>query len=199
MRSTDHFLLCVRPVVGNKCRVLSLRAAVVDRPILFEQKVGDMNSENNALDGLQQIRAMMSSNRKAPMIEKLGLDLVEIERGHAMFEGAPDRSVYNPLGGAHGGYAATLLDSTCGIAVHSQLGPRRGHSTLERRPPWLRRSLRNRPSIPRHAFFHRSRKRGIWSGIHSKPWTFSLSAAYSTEKKRGNIGISRASMAWISL
>jgi uncharacterized protein (TIGR00369 family) len=97
-----------------------------------------MNGENNALDGLQQIRAMMSSNRKAPMIEKLGLDLVEIERGHAVFEGAPDRSVYNPLGGVHGGYAATLLDSACGIAVHSQLGPRRGHSTLEIKISFLR-------------------------------------------------------------
>ncbi len=93
---------------------------------------------NAALDGLQQIQAMVSSNRKAPMIEKLGLDLVEVERGHAVFEGTPDRSVYNPLGGVHGGYAATLLDSACGIAVHSQLGPRRGHSTLELKISYLR-------------------------------------------------------------
>jgi uncharacterized protein (TIGR00369 family) len=97
-----------------------------------------MDIANSQLDGLQQIRAMMSSNRKAPMIEKLGLELVEIERGHAVFEGAPDRSVYNPLGGVHGGYAATLLDSACGIAVHSQLGPGRGHSTLELKVSHLR-------------------------------------------------------------
>lgn len=89
------------------------------------------NGQQHALDGLDQIRAMMASGRKAPMIEKLGLDLVAIERGQAVFEGTPDRSVYNPLGGVHGGYAATLLDSACGIAVHSQLGPGRGHTTLE--------------------------------------------------------------------
>lgn len=74
-----------------------------------------------ALDGLQQIRAMMSGSRKAPMGQTLGFELVEIDRGHAVFEGTPDRKVYNPLGSVHGGYAATLLDSACGIAVHSQL------------------------------------------------------------------------------
>jgi uncharacterized protein (TIGR00369 family) len=96
------------------------------------------SSQKCALDGLDQIRAMISSGRKAPMIEKLGLDLVAIERGQAVFEGAPDRSVYNPLGGVHGGYAATLLDSACGIAVHSQLGPGRGHTTLELKVSYLR-------------------------------------------------------------
>jgi uncharacterized protein (TIGR00369 family) len=96
------------------------------------------SDKKNAPDGLEQIRAMMASSRKAPMIEKLGLELVEVERGHAVFEGRPDRSVYNPLDGVHGGYAATLLDSACGIAVHSQLGPRRGHSTLELKISYLR-------------------------------------------------------------
>jgi uncharacterized protein (TIGR00369 family) len=96
------------------------------------------NSSQGVPDGLQQIRAMLSSNRKAPMIEKLGLDLVEIDRGHAVFEGTPDRSVYNPLGSVHGGYAATLLDSACGIAVHSQLDGGRGHTTLELKVSYLR-------------------------------------------------------------
>lgn len=97
-----------------------------------------MLSDNRDLDGLGQLRAMMASGRKAPMIEKLGLDLVEIERGHAVFAGTPDRSVYNPLGGVHGGYAATLLDSACGIAVHSQLAPGRAHTTLELKVSFLR-------------------------------------------------------------
>jgi hypothetical protein len=74
---------------------------------------------NKALDGLQQIRAMVESGRGAPMVEKLGVKLAEVERGHAVFVGTPDRSVYNPLGVVHGGYAATLLDSACGIAVHT--------------------------------------------------------------------------------
>jgi uncharacterized protein (TIGR00369 family) len=94
--------------------------------------------KKQSLDGLGQIHAMMASGKKAPMIEKLGLDLVAIERGQAVFEGTPDHSVYNPLGSVHGGYAATLLDSACGIAVHSQLGPGRGHTTLELKVSFLR-------------------------------------------------------------
>ena len=97
-----------------------------------------MLSDNADLDGLGQIRAMMVSGRKAPMIEKLGLDLVEIEHGHAVFAGTSDQSVFNPLGGVHGGYAATLLDSACGIAVHSTLGPQRGHTTLELKISYVR-------------------------------------------------------------
>jgi acyl-coenzyme A thioesterase PaaI-like protein len=35
----------------------------------------------------------------------------------------------HPFGAVHGGYAATLLDSACGIATHSTLGPGRGPET----------------------------------------------------------------------
>jgi uncharacterized protein (TIGR00369 family) len=89
-------------------------------------------------DGFQQLSAMLAGDLKAPMGEKLGFKLVELERGHAVFEGAPDRSVYNPLGSVHGGYAAALLDSACGIAVHSQLGAYRSHTTLELKVSYLR-------------------------------------------------------------
>lgn len=91
-----------------------------------------------APDGFQQLGAMLAGELKAPMAEKLGFTLVELERGRAVFEGTPDRSDYNPLGSVHGGYAATLLDSACGIAVHSQLGANRGHTTLELKVSYLR-------------------------------------------------------------
>lgn len=85
----------------------------------------------NAPDGFQQLVAMLKGDLRAPMGDKLGFTLVEIARGRVVFEGTPDRGVYNPLGVVHGGYAATLLDSACGVAVHSQLGANRGHTTLE--------------------------------------------------------------------
>ncbi|WP_217429737.1 PaaI family thioesterase [Sphingomonas bacterium] len=84
------------------------------------------------LDGLAQLRAMMATGRGgAPIVELFELALVEIEAGHAVFEGTPDRRFYNPIGSVHGGYAATLLDSACGIAVHSRLSPGQGYTTLE--------------------------------------------------------------------
>lgn len=57
--------------------------------------------------------------------------LVEIEEGRAVFEGQPDRRVYNPIGSVHGGYAATLLDSACGCAMHAALSATQGYTTLE--------------------------------------------------------------------
>ncbi len=91
-----------------------------------------------ALDGFQQLSAMLAGDLKAPMGETLGFALVEVERGRVVFEGKPDRSVYNPLGYVHGGYAATLLDSACGMAVHSQLDAGRAHTTLELKVSYLR-------------------------------------------------------------
>ena len=84
---------------------------------------------DGAPDGFQQLGAMLAGERRAPMGDRLGFNLVELERGRAVFAATPDRSVYNPLGAVHGGYAATLLDSACGIAVHSQLArqPRAHH------------------------------------------------------------------------
>lgn len=99
-----------------------------------------MKSAQNAPppDGLAQLRAMLDGELKAPMGQTIGFELVEVERGRVVFEGAPDRKVYNPLGAVHGGYAATLLDSACGIATHSALGPNRGHTTLELKVSYLR-------------------------------------------------------------
>lgn len=96
------------------------------------------DAQNSEPDGYNQLRAMLEHGLKAPMGRTLGFELVEVERGRVVFEGTPDCSVYNPMGAVHGGYAATLLDSACGVAVHSQLGPNRGHTTLELKVSYLR-------------------------------------------------------------
>lgn len=69
--------------------------------------------------------------RPPPINTTMGFTLVEIEKGRAVFEGNPDQTVYNPIGSVHGGYAATLLDSACGCAVHASLRADQGYTTLE--------------------------------------------------------------------
>jgi uncharacterized protein (TIGR00369 family) len=95
-------------------------------------------SYHDAPDGLQQLGAMLTGDLRAPHRREAGLPTVEVERGRAVFEATPDPSVYNPFGAVHGGYAATVLDSACGIAVHSQLEANRGHSTLELKVSYVR-------------------------------------------------------------
>jgi len=83
------------------------------------------------LDGLEQLRALVALGGKAPIGDTLDFALVEAGEGRAVFAGTPDLHAYNPIGTVHGGYAATLLDSACGCAVHSKLTPRQGYTTLE--------------------------------------------------------------------
>jgi uncharacterized protein (TIGR00369 family) len=81
--------------------------------------------------GLEQLRALMASGRKPGIGESLGFELAEIGDGLAVFAAVPGPHAYNPIGTVHGGYAATLLDSACGCAVHTKLGPNQGYTTLE--------------------------------------------------------------------
>lgn len=85
----------------------------------------------NELSGLEQLREMMATNSQPSIGRTLDFRLVEIGDGVAVFEGTPDERTYNPMGTVHGGYAATLLDSACGIATHSKLAPGQGYTTLE--------------------------------------------------------------------
>jgi uncharacterized protein (TIGR00369 family) len=106
-----------------------------------------MSDNDEGPDGLAQLQATLADGLMAPMGKTLGFHLAEVERGHVVFEGIPDRSVYNPLGSVHGGYAATLLDSACGIATHSTLGPNRGHTTLELKVSYLRALSENSGTV----------------------------------------------------
>jgi uncharacterized protein (TIGR00369 family) len=81
--------------------------------------------------GLEVLRSLITAGRRPPIAETLDFDLIEVEEGRAVFEGTPGAHAYNPLGVVHGGYAATLLDSACGCAVHASLTPRQTYTTLE--------------------------------------------------------------------
>jgi len=83
------------------------------------------------LPGIEQLRAMIDTGRRPAIGDSLDFQLVEVGEGSAAFEGVPGRHAYNPIGTVHGGYAATLLDSACGCAVHSRLTATQGYTTLE--------------------------------------------------------------------
>src|SRR5215470_4318061 len=85
-----------------------------------------------AVPGLDLLRGIIDGRYPIPPIaELLGFYLAEVESGRAVFESVPEFKHYNPLGTVHGGYAATLLDSCMGCAVHSTLPKGVGYTTLE--------------------------------------------------------------------
>jgi uncharacterized protein (TIGR00369 family) len=84
------------------------------------------------MSGLDYLRALLAGEMPPPPIgELMGFDLIDIDEGYALFRGVPGEQHLNPIGSVHGGFAATLLDSALGCAVHSTLPPSVGYSTLE--------------------------------------------------------------------
>lgn len=86
----------------------------------------------NGLTGLQVMYAMMRGELPfASMAQTLDFLLIEVEDGRAVFQGTPGPAHLNPMGGVHGGWYATLLDSALGCAVHTKMPPGRGYTTAE--------------------------------------------------------------------
>jgi uncharacterized protein (TIGR00369 family) len=70
--------------------------------------------------GLDYVRAIQTGEIPPPPIAVvMNYSIAELEEGRAVFEGEPGEEHYNPIGVVHGGYAATILDSALGCAVHT--------------------------------------------------------------------------------
>lgn len=84
------------------------------------------------LSGIDFMRGILVGRLPAPPIARhMGMRLLEVAEGRIVFEGTPAFDHYNPLGGVHGGWFGTLLDSCMACAVMSRLPRGRGYTTLE--------------------------------------------------------------------
>jgi uncharacterized protein (TIGR00369 family) len=82
--------------------------------------------------GLETLQAMLRGELPYPPIARtLDFQLLEVGEGRAVFQGKPGSGHLNPMGGIHGGWYATLLDSALGCAVHTLMPPGRGYTTAE--------------------------------------------------------------------
>jgi len=97
-----------------------------------------------AMAGIDFVRAIFDGRLPAPPI------MQTIEPFHCTAEpwvvvmhSTPGFRHYNPIGSVHGGYAATLLDSAMGLAVHSALPAASGYTTLEFKISFIRGMTEN--------------------------------------------------------
>jgi uncharacterized protein (TIGR00369 family) len=85
-----------------------------------------------ALGGLDLLRRMAAGHYPAPpMAALMNFALTEADEGRVVFRGLPGERHLNPLGGVHGGWAATIMDSALACAVHTLLQPGEGYATAE--------------------------------------------------------------------
>ena len=82
--------------------------------------------------GIELLNAWLRGEVPYPPIAKtLNFQLMEVSEGRAVFQGTPGPDHLNPMGGIHGGWYATLLDSALGCAVHTLMPVGRGYTTAE--------------------------------------------------------------------
>jgi uncharacterized protein (TIGR00369 family) len=92
-----------------------------------------------SMTGLDFVRAIFEGKLLAPPV----MQTIEpfdstAEPGVVVFHSIPGFRHYNPIGSVHGGYAATLLDSAMGLAIHTALPAGSGYTTLEFKISFIR-------------------------------------------------------------
>lgn len=88
--------------------------------------------EFGALSGLDYMRAILEGRMAgAPIAGVMNFRLHLVEEGRVAFRGTPAFEHLNPMGGVHGGWYGTLLDSALGCAVATTLPAGKLYTTLE--------------------------------------------------------------------
>jgi len=89
-----------------------------------------MNTEQ--LTGLEFIQGIVNGKIPNPSIsETVPMKMVKAAEGYVEFEVQADSRHLNPMGGVHGGFAATVLDSVTGCAVHTTLPALASYATVD--------------------------------------------------------------------
>jgi uncharacterized protein (TIGR00369 family) len=101
-----------------------------------------------SMPGIDFVRAIFSGKLPAPPImENIGPFDSTAEPGIVVMKSIPGFRHYNPIGSVHGGYAATLLDSAMGLAVHSMLPAGSGYTTLEFKVSFIKGMTRDTGAV----------------------------------------------------
>lgn len=92
-----------------------------------------------SMSGLDFVRKMFAGELpQPPIMENVAPFDCTVDAGRVVLHSIPGIRHYNPIGSVHGGYAAILLDSAMGLAVHAALPAGSGYTTLEFKISFIR-------------------------------------------------------------
>ena len=104
-----------------------------------EELPPDRTEARRVMSGIEYMRKLMTGElQPSGMVQLLNFKLVEVSEGRAVFTVQPDERHYNGLGIAHGGLAATLLDSALGCAINAMMPAGKIFTTLEMKINYVR-------------------------------------------------------------
>ena len=117
------------------------------------------------MTGLQLLQAMCAGKIPAASIsETIPMQPYAVSEGTIHFKAKADNRHLNPLGGVHGGFAATVLDSVTGCAVHSMLEAGVGYGTIDLNIKMCRPIPQNQELIAIGTVINISKNLGISEG-----------------------------------
>jgi uncharacterized protein (TIGR00369 family) len=90
-----------------------------------------MQDHQGPLPGNYHLERLIANWHNSHMAQTMGLRLVAAAEGTATIEAVAEEKFYNPQMRAHGGFAATLIDSAMGCAVFTKLPVDMGYGTIE--------------------------------------------------------------------
>ncbi|WP_031992990.1 PaaI family thioesterase [Acinetobacter baumannii] len=117
------------------------------------------------MTGLKFLKAMIEGHIPPASISKtIPMQPTEISEGSVTFKAQADHNHLNPLGGVHGGFAATVLDSVTGCAVHTMLPAGVGYGTIDLNVKMCRPLPQNQVLIATGKVINLSKNLGISEG-----------------------------------
>ena len=91
------------------------------------------------MSGLDFVRSVFDGRLpQPPIMQTIEPFDCSADPGVIVLHSIPALRHYNPIGSVHGGYAAILLDSAMGLAVHTALPAGSGYTTLEFKVSFIR-------------------------------------------------------------
>lgn len=117
------------------------------------------------MTGLEVLQAMaLGELPRASITTTIPMTFVKIEEGRVLFHAIANDSHLNPMGGVHGGFAATVLDSVTGCAVHTLLNVGVGYGTIDLNVKMIRPVPKNEKLIAEGKIINLSKSLGISEG-----------------------------------
>ena len=105
----------------------------------IDAQLSERAERRQMMTGIEYMRKLMTGELPpSGMVQLLNMKLVEVSEGRAVFTVKPDERHYNGLGIAHGGLAATLLDSALGCAINAMMPAGKVFTTLEMKINYVR-------------------------------------------------------------
>jgi|TARA_R110002095_G_scaffold75555_2_gene64475 uncharacterized protein (TIGR00369 family) len=117
------------------------------------------------MTGLESLNAMLAGEfPHPPMAATMPSRLVHVEEGFVRFLVKADERHLNPMGGIHGGFSATVMDTITGVAVHSVMEAGKSYSTINLNVKMIRPIPIDQELIAEGTLINRSRRLAVSEG-----------------------------------